>query len=153
MNPKFKILLLALCLMLPYVSFVLYRAFSYPDHPFPGWFLYVGPFYFFGSIALLVVLGKRIVGDARPTDFGKQRPSASDIEVDRRRLKLLWMGAGIYSLIFINGIRLGFVNTAELPLVAIICGELINGAILATFILSLRKVYKRVQDAGRAISD
>ena len=153
MNPRFKILLLALGLMLPYTSFVLYRAFSYPDHPFPSWFLYVGPFYFFGSIALLVVLGKKIVGAARPTNFEKQRPSAADIEVDRRRLRLLLMGAGIYSLIFLNGIRLGFVNAAELPLVAVIVGEVINGVILATVIFTLRKVYKRVQHAGRVVSD
>jgi len=139
--------------MLPYMSFVLYRAFSYPDHPFPSWFLYVGPFYFFGSIALLVVLRKRIVGDARPTDFEEQRRSAPDIEVDRRRLKLLWIGAGIYSLIFLNGIRLGFVNAGELPPVVVVLAEVVNAAILATVILTLRKVYKRVQDADRMVSD
>ena len=153
MNPNFKILLLAVGLMLPYTSFALYRAFSYPDHPFPNWFPYVGPFYFLGSIALLVVLRKRMVGDARPTDFEKQRRSAADIEADRRRLKLLWIGAGTYSLIFLNGIRLGFANAGELPLVVVILAEVLNGAILATFILTLRKVYERVQDADRMVSD
>jgi hypothetical protein len=53
-----KILILMLGLMLPYMGFVLYRAFAYPQHPFPDSFLYVGPCYFFGSIALLMVLKK-----------------------------------------------------------------------------------------------
>ena len=153
MKPGTKLLVVMLGLMLPYMGFVLYRVFTYPQHPFPSWFLYVGPCYFFGSIALLVVLRKRIVGDAPPQDFDKQRRSAADIESDRRRLKLLWIGAGLYSLIFLNGLRLGLEKAGELPLVGIILAETLNGAILATFIFTLRKVYKRVQQADRMASD
>jgi hypothetical protein len=144
---------LMLALMLPYMGFVLYRVFTYPQYPFPSWFVYVAPCYFFGSIALLVVLRKKIVGDAAPQDFDKQRRSAADIEGDRRSLKLLWIDAGLYSLIFLNGLRLGLENAGELPLVGIILAEALNGAILITFILTLRKVYKRVQQAGRLATD
>ncbi len=153
MKPGTKILVLMLGLMLPYMGFVLYRAFTYPQHPFPSWFLYFGPCYFFGSIALLVVLRKKIVGDAPPQEFEKQRRSAASIDDDRRRLKLLWIGTGLYSLIFLNGLRLGLENAGELPLAAIIFAELLNGAILATFILTLRKVYKRIQQTDRLASD
>lgn len=153
MKPGTKIIVVMLGLMLPYLGFVLYRAFTYPQHPFPSWFLYVGPCYFFGSIALLVVLRKKIAGDAPPHDFDKQGRSAADIEGDRRRLKLLWIGAGLYFLIFLNGLRLGLANVGELPLVAIIFGEALNGAILTTFILTLRKVYKRIQHADRLESN
>jgi hypothetical protein len=153
MKPGTKILVVMLGLMLPYMGFVLYRAFTYPQHPFSSWFLYVGPCYFFGSIALLVVLRKKIVGDAPPQDFEKQRRSAAGIEGDRRRLKLLWIGVGTYSFIFLNGLRLGLENASELPLVGIILAEVLNGAILATIILTLRKVYKRIQQADRLASD
>jgi hypothetical protein len=90
-----------------------------------------------------VALRKRIVGDAPPQGF----------EGDRNRLKLLWIGAGLYSLIFLNGLRLGLEAAGDVPLVSIIVGELLDGAILAAFIFSLRKVYKRIQQADRLASD
>src|SRR5882762_12030277 len=90
--------------------------------------------------------------DAPPHDFDKQRRSAAGIEGARRRLKLLWIGAGLYSLIFLNGLRLGLENAGELPLVSIILGEVLNGTILATIIFTLRKVYNRVQQADRLAS-
>ena len=153
MKPQAKILVLLLVLMLPYAGFAVYRGFTHPEHPFPNWFLYVGPCYFFGSIALVVVLRKRIVGDASPQDIETQGRSAADIVADRRRLKLLWMGAGLYFFIFLNGLRLGLTNTGELPLAAIVFGELLNGAILTTFIVTLREVYKRVKQAEHLVSE
>ena len=80
-------------------------------------------------------------------------PLATDIDVDRRRLKGLWIGVGIYSLIFLNGLRLGLAYLGHLPIVIIILAEALNGAILATFVLSLRKVYKRIQHVERSASD
>ena len=77
MKPKAKVLVLMLALMLPYMGFVLYRVFTYPQHSFPSWFFYVAPCYFFGSIALLMVLRKKIVGDTPPQDFEKRRRSAA----------------------------------------------------------------------------
>jgi len=139
MKPTSKILVLMLGLMLPYMGFALYRAFAYPQHPFPNWFLYVAPCYFFGSITLLVVLRKKIVGGA------PQQDSAAGTEVDRRRLKLLWIGVGTYSLIFLNGLRLGFTYANSMPLPVLVFGELLNGAILATFIFELRKVQKSIR--------
>jgi uncharacterized integral membrane protein len=153
MKPEAKTLVLAVGLMLPYMGFALYRAFTHPQHPFPNWFLYVAPCYFFGSIALLVVLRKKSAGNTPQQDLEKQRYSAAGIEVDRRRLKWLWIGAGTYSLIFLNGLRLGLANASEFPLVVIILAEVLNGAILTTIILTLRKVYKRIQQAHRLASD
>ena len=63
------------------------------------------------------------------------------------------MGAGLSSLIFLNGLRLGLERTGDVPLVGVIASELVNGAILAAFIFSLRKVYKRIQHANRLDSD
>jgi hypothetical protein len=152
MKPRAKILVLMLGLMLPYMGFVLYRVFEFPEHPLPGWFLYVGPCYFFGSIALFVVLRKRIAGDTPTQDFARSRHSAADIEVDRRRIKGLWIGAGLYSLIFLNGLRLGLASVGKLPLEAIVLAEVLNGAILTTFILALRNVYRRIRQAARVAS-
>jgi len=137
MKPKAKTLVLMLGLMLPYMGFSLYRVLTYPQHPFPTWFLYVAPCYFFGSIALLVVIRRKIAGDSPVQDS------------DRRNLKWLWTGVGLSSLIFLNGLRLGLENARELPLVSIIGGEVLNGAILTAFILTLQRVYKRVQQAER----
>jgi hypothetical protein len=61
---------------------------------------------------------------------------------DRRRLKWLWMGAGLYSLIFLNAVRLGFAYADRLPLLVIIFAEVLNGTILATFLLSIREIHR-----------
>jgi hypothetical protein len=155
MKPTTKILVSAVGLMLPYIGFAVYLSWTHPQnpHPFPNWFLYVAPCYFFGSIALLVALRKRIVGNIPPQDVEKQARSAADIESDRRRLKMLWMGVGLYSLIFLNSLRMGLANLGQLPLIAIILGECLNAGILATFILTLRKVYKKVQEGDRLPAD
>jgi hypothetical protein len=153
MKPQAKMLVLMLGLMLPYLGFVLFRVFTFHRHPFPSWFLYVGPCYFFGSIALAVVLRKRLVAITPSQGTERGTPSATDIDVDRRRLKGLWIGVGIYSLIFLNGLRLGLAYLGELPIVVIILAEALNAAILATFVLSLRKVYTRIPQADRSASD
>ncbi len=66
-------------------------------------------------------------------------------DLDQRRLKGLWIGAGLYSLIFLNGLRLGFAYADRLPLVVIVCGEIFNGSILAVFLLEIRKAYQRLE--------
>jgi len=70
------------------------------------------------------------------------------MEFDRRRLKWLWMGAGLYSLIFLNGLRLGFVLRSELPLLAIFLAEVLNGSILAVFVLEIRKEYHQLESGN-----
>src|SRR5260370_15864487 len=67
------------------------------------------------------------------------------MEFDRRRLKWLWLGAGLYSLIFLNGIRLGCALRSELPLLAILLVEVLNGSILAVFVLEISKLYHRLE--------
>src|SRR5258708_27238206 len=69
-------------------------------------------------------------------------------DFDRRRLKWLWMGAGLYSLIFLNGIRFGFANFGRLPLLGIVLAEALNGSILTVFVVEIRKVYHR-RESGR----
>ena len=88
MKPKAKMLLLTCGLMLPYMGFISYRVFTYHQRPFqfPAWFLYVAPCYFFGSIALLVILRKKIEGDT-PPEYS-----------DRRKIKWLWFGVGLILL-------------------------------------------------------
>jgi len=121
------------------MAFVLYYVLADRQRPikFPSWFLYVGPLYFFGSIALLVVLRKKFQGET---------PS---IDSDRRNLKRLWFGVGLYTLIFLNGLRIGLENAGEGPFISIFVGEVVNGAILAALVLALRRTYMRVQRTSR----
>ncbi|HEY6265956.1 MAG TPA: hypothetical protein VIW93_14235 [Candidatus Acidoferrum sp.] len=67
------------------------------------------------------------------------------MDFDRRRLKWLWIGAGLYSLIFLNGIRFGFTNVSSLPLVVIVFAETVNGTILTVIVLEIRKVHRRLE--------
>jgi len=76
---------------------------------------------------------------------GTQTKSQYGVFSDERRLKLLWIGVGTYSLIFLNGLRLGFTYANSMPLPVLVFGELLNGAILATFIFELRKVQKSIR--------
>jgi hypothetical protein len=69
------------------------------------------------------------------------------LDFDRRRLKWLWIGAGLYFLIFLNGLRLGIAYAGKLPLVAIIFAEFLNGSILTVFILEIRKVHDRLESS------
>ena len=62
-------------------------------------------------------------------------------KTDRRRLWALWGGAGLYFLILLNGLR----YVGELPVLAIVFGTLLNGAIFTTFVVAIRRVYKRLE--------
>jgi len=50
---------------------------------------------------------KRMQGEGR-AEQSQVSQSQQSIDSDRRRLKGLWIGVGLYSLIFLNGLRLGF---------------------------------------------
>src|SRR5262245_53576609 len=63
-----------------------------------------------------------------------------------RNVKWLWLGVGLYTLIFLNGLRLGFANAGEVPLAGMIAGD---EAILITFIRALRRAYKRIEQTGQ----
>lgn len=96
----------------------------------------------FGIVRVL----RRMRAAGRPQgDPGAQTKSQHDALSDERSLKLLWIGLGTYSLIFLNGLRLGFTYASSMPLPILILGELLNGAILATCIFELRKVQKRIR--------
>jgi hypothetical protein len=60
-------------------------------------------------------------------------------KTDRRRLWALWGGAGLYFLILLNGLR----YLRELPVLTIVLGALFNGAIFTTFVVAIRRIYKR----------
>ena len=70
------------------------------------------------------------------------------MDFDCRRLKWLWVGAGTYFLIFLNGLRIGFAYIGQIPLVAVILAEVLNASILAVFLLEIRKIYRRIGPAN-----
>jgi hypothetical protein len=77
MKPKTKILLLSLAFMLPYMALVMYLASHLHQNRFPTWFLYFAPSYFFGSILVLAILGKRIQRNTPPQDMQKNKLSGA----------------------------------------------------------------------------
>lgn len=64
-------------------------------------------------------------------------------DFDQRRLKLAWIGGAAYFLIFLNGLRIGFASAGKVPVLVIISGEFLNGAILTVIVLEIRKIYRR----------
>src|SRR5207253_9533886 len=54
--------------------------------------------------------------------------------LDRRRLKWLWIGAGLFSLTFLHGLRLGFGYAGNGLLLIVILSEVFNGLILAAVV-------------------
>ncbi len=66
-------------------------------------------------------------------------------KTDRRRLWALWGGAGLYFLILLNGLR----YVGELPVLTIVLGTLLNGAIFTTFVVAIRRVYKRLESRAQ----
>lgn len=61
-------------------------------------------------------------------------------EADRRKLRLLWIGAGTYVAILLNGLRF----FAEIPYQVVLLGTALNAMILIALIVTIRKVYKRI---------
>ena len=60
-----------------------------------------------------------------------------NIDTHRGRLLALRCGAGLYILILANEVR----YVGKVPLLALVAGTLLNGAILATFIMALRRAH------------
>lgn len=70
------------------------------------------------------------------------RGATDAVAGDRRRLRLLWIGAVLYFLIFLN--TLGYLR--QLPYQTLILAFIFNGGIAGVFILEIRRVYRRVRE-------
>lgn len=90
MKPKTKILFLLFSLIFPYMGFVMYRALTHPENPFPKWFFYAAPCYVLGSIALFVVLRKEILASASPLGLAEQAAQRLEAARSVRRLGYIW---------------------------------------------------------------
>lgn len=77
--------------------------------------------------------------DTETNDLSKISPDASR-KRDVRRLRILWIGLGMYLLIMLNAMRLA----DAVPYQVLILGGAINLAILATIIISIKRIYKRL---------
>lgn len=91
MKPATKMLVLIISLMLPYMGFVMYRAFTHPQLLFPTWFLYVGPCYFIGSIVLAVVLRKKMLAGIQPLPAEEKKTQSVSASRAARRLGYIWL--------------------------------------------------------------
>jgi hypothetical protein len=99
MKPNSKMFFVIFGLMVPYMGFVIYRTLTHPQHPLPGWFLYVGPVYFAGSIVLATVLRRRMMQSAPPISTGQHQAQSFFGARAARRLGYTWLlGSFIYLL-------------------------------------------------------
>jgi hypothetical protein len=69
----------------------------------------------------------------------------SATEGDRRKIRMLWFGGGVYLLILLNGLR----YFGQLPYQIVILGACLNAAILATVATTLVKIYKRTRNSAQ----
>lgn len=70
-----------------------------------------------------------------------------NIDTHRGRLLALRCGAGLYILILANEVR----YVGKIPLLALVAGALLNGAILATFIVALRRTQRANEDQAKIV--
>jgi len=66
--------------------------------------------------------------------------TASTRRADVRKIRVLWIGLGLYFLITLNALR----HAREVPYQILILGALVNMAIVMAIIISMRRVYKRL---------
>lgn len=66
--------------------------------------------------------------------------TASTRRADVRKIRVLWIGLGLYFLITLNALR----YAREVPYQILILGALVNMAIVMAIIISMRRVYKRL---------
>jgi hypothetical protein len=72
----------------------------------------------------------------------------STIDADRRQIRMLWVGGGIYFLILLNGLR----YFGHLPYQIVILGAALNAMIFAVFVVTIRKVHKRMRNEGKNVT-
>ena len=90
MKTKTKLLLLMVALLAPYMAMVLYMAFTIQGNTIPQWFVFAAPLYFVGSIALFVILRKRIIAAAAPVSSVEQNDQTLRAARAARRLGYIW---------------------------------------------------------------
>lgn len=66
--------------------------------------------------------------------------TGSTRQADVRKIRVLWIGLGLYFLIMLNALR----YTRGVPYQIFILGALMNIAIIVAIIISMRRVYKRL---------
>ncbi len=78
--------------------------------------------------------------DLQNKEAGEVTPkSAKDADV--KRLRVLWMGLGLYFLIMLNAVR----YASRVPYQILIIGSLINAAIIVAIVVAIRRVNKRLK--------
>ena len=73
-----------------------------------------------------------------PTGTGSRIP-----EDNRRRLIGHWIGAGFCTVAFVKGLAYIIAYAGRAPLKILIAAEIFSGAMLATFLLAIAKIYKK----------
>jgi len=101
MKPKTKVLLFFVIFLFPYLGFVMYRALTHPEHPFPTWFLYVAPCYLVGGIFLFVLLRKRIMAGGPSLHLAEQNAQRLKAARSLRRLGYMWLLGPVF--FFLSG--------------------------------------------------
>lgn len=66
--------------------------------------------------------------------------TGSTRQADIRRIRVLWIGLGLYFLIMLNALR----YARGVPYQIFILGALVNIAIIVAIIISMRRAYKRL---------
>jgi hypothetical protein len=74
--------------------------------------------------------------------------SMSATDADRRRIRMLSVGGGLYFLILLNGLR----YFGHLPSQIVILGAALNGMIFTVFVVTIRKVHKRMRAEEKSIT-
>ncbi len=71
----------------------------------------------------------------------------STSDADRRRIRILWAGAGLYFLILLNGLR----YFGHLPYQIVILGAVLNAMIFTVFVVTIRKVHRRMSAEAKNV--
>ncbi len=74
-------------------------------------------------------------------DLREEQPERdTSRKADIRRLRVLWIGLGMYFLIMLNALR----YASLVPYQILIVGGLVNGMVIVAIVVAMRRVYRRV---------
>lgn len=80
-----------------------------------------------------------------PAEAVRRPDSDAGVAADKRKLRLLWFGAALYFLVFLNALR----YTGRVPWQAFVLGSLLNIAIIAAVALAMRRIYRRLREGAK----